>query len=82
LANQNNLCDDDDYIRFFYHNWVECIEVIMRQPTFRQPMSYAATKELNKAERHIYSKATRSDWWWNNQEHQMNSVIAAMIAAT
>ena len=55
LADPNNL-GDDDYTRFFYSNPVECIQLLMQQPAFREHMSYALVKEFNDAEGHIYSE--------------------------
>jgi len=54
LDDPNNLCDED-YTHFFYPNPVECIEFLMQQPVFREHMLYAAAKEFNDAEEHIYS---------------------------
>jgi len=66
LANPNNLLDND-YTCFFHHNPVEYIEFLMHQPAFREHMAYAPAKELNDAEKHIYSEMISSDWWWNEQ---------------
>ena len=53
LADRNNLYNDD-YTVIFYHNLVECIEILMQEPVFREYMSYAAAKEINDADEHIY----------------------------
>ena len=66
LADPNNL-DDNDYTCFFYHNPVECIELLMQQPVFREHMSYAPAKEFNDAENRIYLEVNSSDWWGNEQ---------------
>jgi len=64
LADPNNL-RDDDYTHSFYCNPVDFIEFLMKQPAFRGHMSYAAGKEFNDAEEHIYSEVKSCDWWWN-----------------
>ena len=66
LADPNNL-RDHDYTHFFDPNRVECIEFLMRQPTFREHMSYAPAIEFNDAEEHIYSEVKSSDKWRNEQ---------------
>jgi len=42
-------------------------------------MSHAPTKEFNDAEECIYSEVKSSNWWWNEQVHEFNFVIATMI---
>ena len=66
LADPSNL--RNDYCTpFFLHNPVECIELVMQQPAFREHMSYAPAKEFNDAEERIYSEVKSSDRWWNEQ---------------
>jgi len=66
LADPSNL-RNDYCTRFFHHNPVECIELLMQWPAFREHMSYAPGKEFNDAEERIYSEVESSDWWWNEQ---------------
>jgi len=81
LADANNL-RDDDYTRCFSRNPVECIELLMQQPVFREHMLYAPAKEFNNAEEHIYSEVKSHDWLWNEQVHFLYCMIATMISTT
>jgi len=66
LVAPNNLRDDDD-TRLFFRTPVECIEILLQQPAFREHMSYAPPKEFHDAEDRILSEVKSSDRWWNEQ---------------
>jgi len=64
VADPNNL-HDDDYTRFIHCHAVECIELLMQQPSFREHRSYAPAKKFNDPEEHIQLEGKSSNWWWN-----------------
>jgi hypothetical protein len=67
MSKDGKKLPDDELTPFWYRNQVCCIEFLMKQPGYKEDITYAPSREYNAAGERMYSEINSGDWWWSMQ---------------
>jgi len=54
-------------IKFWHRNIIECAKWLLRQPAYKEHLSYAPKQYYNDEGGRVYGEMHSGDWWWERQ---------------